>query len=107
MWLSSADPHGPSKSDHYLSLVTDPLSDIEVNRLRKALKTLTPNPTLSRRVFIRLDVTTSWGGKKQVYLVLPERDAPPDEVTLGMECINNCMPIDKDPWFFKVIPAPN
>ncbi len=104
-WLTSTNPKSPAPTDHYTRLATDPLSDAQVAKLRVELRKLTPNPTLARREFIRLDVTTSWGENKQVYLVLPEKDAPADEVVLGMECIKNCLPIESDPWFFKVMPV--
>lgn len=104
-WLSATNPHGPSKTDHYTRLVVDPLRQAEVDRLRAELNKLTPNPTLARREFIRLDVETSWAARKQIYLVLREKDGPPDEHTLGMECIHNCVPIDKDPWYFSIEPT--
>ena len=34
-------------------------------------------------------------------------DEPPTDGvsrTLGRECIHKCIPIDKDPWFFTIVP---
>jgi hypothetical protein len=42
--------------------------------------------------------------QKQLFLRGPPAGAPADAKVLGMECIHYCVPIDKDPWFFEVLP---
>lgn len=103
-WLSATNPHGPSKADSYTELSYKPMSTDELAALRTGLATLHPDPSVLTRSVLRFAATTSWGARKEIYLLPPPDDASADAHTLGMECIHACRPIDKDPWFFVIVP---
>ncbi|HEX4739110.1 MAG TPA: hypothetical protein VH331_16280 [Allosphingosinicella sp.] len=105
MWLSAANARGPSKDDHYTELSYKPLSRDEITALRAELAKRGPEPSVLRRDILRFAVTTSWGAHKEIYLLPPPVGAGADARTLGMECIHACRPIDKDPWFFTIVPV--
>jgi hypothetical protein len=104
MMLSAANSEGPSESDHYTELSYKPLAPKELARLRADLASLKPAPEVLTRSILRFAVTTSWGAKKEIYLLPPPDGAGSDARTLGMECIHACRPINKDPWFFSIEP---
>jgi hypothetical protein len=104
MWLSAANPRGPSKDNSYTELSYKPLSPEELTALRAELAKLGPDPSALTRSILRFAVTTSWGARKEIYLLPPPSGAGADAHTLGMECIHACRPIDKDPWFFEIVP---
>jgi len=105
MWLSAANPQGPSKNDHYTELSYKPLSPDELTALRAELAKLHPPAAVLTRSILRFAVTTSWGEHKEIYLLPAAPGAGADAHTLGMECIHGCRPIDKDPWFFTIVPT--
>jgi hypothetical protein len=104
MWLAATNPASPSRTDHYTELTLDPLEQAQVEGLRAELRKITSRQAILEMEMIRLSVETSWGAHKQIYLLLPPAGAPPDERVLGMECVDNCLPIDEDPWFFTIAP---
>jgi hypothetical protein len=104
MMLSAANSEGPSESDHYTDLSYKPLGSAELTGLRAELAKLHPAPEVLTRNILRFALTTSWGAQKEIYLLPPPADAGPDSRTLGMECIHACRPIDRDPWFFTIVP---
>lgn len=103
--LIATNPHNPSASDHYTALTYRPMASDEVASLRKELAKLDPDPAVLTRPILRFDLVTSWGSHKQIYLLPPPDDAPPDTRTLGMECSHECRPVETDPWFFSVVPT--
>lgn len=104
MALLANNPKTPGEAAYYTRLEVDPLTPKEIDALRGDLRRMTTKSSILNREILRLDVSMSWRGTKQLYLLLPLKSAP-DEPLLGMECIKNCRPIDKDPWFFTVVPA--
>ncbi len=104
MWLSATNPKAPSAEDHYVELAVIPMTPRGVSAVRAELHKITQEPAVFLRDIIRMDVTTSWGEHKQLFLLVPPAGAPPEARVLGMECIHYCIPIDKDPWFFTVLP---
>jgi hypothetical protein len=104
MWLGAANPKGPSQDDHYTALSYKPLSPDELAALRAELGKLHPDPSVLTRNILRFAVATSWGGHKEIYLLPAPEGAGAEARTLGMECIHACRPIDKDPWFFTIVP---
>ena len=104
MALLANNPKTPTASAYYTRLEVDPLSAKETDILRKDLRKISSDPSILEREILRLDVAMSWGGAKQLYLLLPPKSAPEAHV-LGMECVKNCRPIDQDPWFFTVVAA--
>ncbi len=102
MMLSATNPKEPSKDDHYTALDFKPLSPAELASLRAELAKLQPNPEVLTRPILRFAVSTSSAGQKEIYLLEPVDGA---SHTLGMECIHRCRPIDKDPWFFVILPT--
>jgi len=105
MMLSAANEDGPAESDHYTELSYKPLSPQDLAGLRGELAKLKPAPEVLTRNILRFKVVTSWGARKEIYLLPPPEGAGPDVHTLGMECIHECRPIDKDPWFFTIVPS--
>ena len=104
MALLANNPKTPTASAYYTRLEVDPLSPKEIDILRGDLRKMSSDPSILEREVLRLDATMSWGGAKQIYLLLPPQSAPQAHV-LGMECVKNCRPINQDPWFFTVVPA--
>jgi hypothetical protein len=105
MMLSASNAEGPAESDHYTELTFKPMSSAERTSLRAELAKLKPAPEILTREILRFAVTTSWGKHKEIYLLPPTAAAGPDAQTVGMECIEHCRPIDKDPWFFTIVPS--
>lgn len=105
MMLSAANAEGPSEGDHYTELSYKPLSSAELTSLRGELAKLKPSAEVLKRDILRFAVTTSWGKHKEIYLLPPTAGAGADAQTVGMECIEHCRPIDKDPWFFTIMPG--
>lgn len=104
LWPSAGKPSGPDKTDHYTRLEYKPLGADELAALRAELGKLNPASDALTRNILRFAVTTSWGAQKELYLLPPSEGAGPDARTLGMECIHSCRPIDRDPWFFTIVP---
>jgi hypothetical protein len=104
MMLSAANADGPAESDHYTELSYKPLSPAELTALQAELAKLQPSAEILTRDILRFAVTTSWGKHKEIYLLPPTAAAGPEAHTVGMECIEHCRPIDKDPWFFTIVP---
>lgn len=104
MALLANNPKTPTTNAYYTKLEVDPLSPKEIAVLRGDLRKMSSDASILEREILRLDATMSWGGAKQIYLLLPPQNAPQAHV-LGMECVKNCRPIDQDPWFFTVVPA--
>jgi hypothetical protein len=102
MMLSATNPNAPSKDDHYTALDFEPLGPGELASLRVELAKLKPNPEVLTRSILRFAVSTSYGEKKEIYLLTPS-----DGVAhvLGMECVHSCRPIESDPWFFTIVPT--
>ena len=105
MWLAAANKQNPQASDHYTELVNAPMSATELADFRKDLKTIYGSPDLQKREVLRIRVTTSGGIKKQLLLMPPQKSEPADHPAVGMECIHECKPIDKDPWLFTIEPT--
>jgi hypothetical protein len=104
LWPSAGKPSAPSKTDHYTALAYKPLGADELAALRAELAKLHPAPDVLTRSILRFAVNTSWGAQKELYLLPPPDAAGPDARTVGMECIHGCRPVDKDPWFFTIVP---
>jgi len=104
IWLSATNPQAPSKGDSYTGLSYKPMSPDALAALRAELGKLRPDPSVLTRSILRFAVTTSWGEHKEIYLLPPPSGAGADARTVGMECIHACRPIDKDPWFFAIVP---
>jgi hypothetical protein len=103
MWLASTSSGRPT--DHFTKLQIHPMTEVEKAALLSDLGRIADPKALAGRDILRMDVEISSGEAKQEYLLLPPPGAAPDVHVLGMECIHNCKPIDKDPWFFVVQPT--
>ena len=52
---------------------------------------------------IRLEEELSGGGHRQVYLLIPPPGAGGH--VLGIDCINDCVPMEEHPWVFSIVPV--
>jgi hypothetical protein len=111
MW--SVNPRPPSPTDHYAALTSDPIDEAQLATLRSELvedarfpqaSGYTSEPPVSDRTIIRLSVQKSWGGRTQIYLLIPPQGAS-DLHVLGVECIRDCRTMRNDASFFAIAPS--
>lgn len=78
--------------------MSDPIVEAELASLRNELEEVarfpqasgyTSEPPVSDRTIIRLSVQKSWGGRAQIYLLIPQQGTD-DLHVLGVECVRDC-----------------
>lgn len=91
-------------SVHFTMLSTRNLSDTAMSKFREQLRVIVTDMTAIESRIIWMDERTSTDATKQIILLIPPAGSVPERHVLGMECITECIPIDKDPWLFSIVP---
>lgn len=109
-WMWSSNARSSAPSDHYASLTLEPLSEAELESLRRELREYAQRfrsptifqPSILERTTLRLSALTSSGWRSQIYLFVPPEGSSQD--VLGMECARGCLPARGTGRFFTVTP---
>ena len=106
MWLSSLSTHSAltERDAYFTRLENAPLSAAEVTGFKDRLKPVIANPDMLSGDVLRLAVDTSTGDHKQIYLLVTHDAAGAVLGTWGVECFDDCKPMEDPPWAFKVYP---
>jgi len=94
----------PSDPAHFTRLVSAPLTPAEVTAFRGRLVTVAKDPEILKADVMRLEVDTSTSDHKQEYLLISRT---PGHVpgAWGIECYNDCNPMESSPWAWIIVPA--
>jgi hypothetical protein len=103
-WLTAINPKTPQPApeDYFTRLATAPLSVAEVAAFRARLKTVVKNPAILTADVMRLQVDTSTADHKQEYLMVGHSVGGQVTGAWGMECYNDCNPMEASPWAFTI-----
>jgi hypothetical protein len=111
IWLSAMNPDKPLPDPatlphtvYFTRLETAAVPAEHVAALREALKALTKDPVILQSNVLKMNVWTSTGDRKQIYLLVPQVPPSRQHPVVGMECHTECLPIKDDPMFFEVRP---
>ena len=72
---------------------------------RQRLVTVAKNPEILKADIMRLEVNTSTGDHKQEYLMI-SRAPNLSPNAWGIECYNDCTPMEASPWAWIITPVP-
>jgi hypothetical protein len=103
MTLSALSTHSQvtGQAAHFTSLRNAPLSAAESAGLISRLKPVVNDPAMLDADVMRMEVDTSTGDHKQILLFVARA---PGGRAWGMECFNECDPMESPPWAFIVTP---
>jgi hypothetical protein len=106
-FLTALNPKGnaPAGAAHFSRLAYAPLSDAEVASFRQRLAPAVTNQAILTAQVLRLEVDTSTGDHKQEYFLVAHDGAGAITGEWGIECYNDCNPMEQSPWAFTVVPA--
>ena len=90
---------------HFTRLAGAPLSPAELAAFRQRMTTVARDPAILTADVIRLEVDTSTGDHKQEYLMI-SRDPNHTPGAWGIECYNDCIPMEANPWAWIIAPIP-
>jgi hypothetical protein len=105
-FLAALNPKvGPTAEPaHFTRLASAPLTPAEVTAFRQRLITVAKNPEILKADIMRLEVDTSTADHKQEYILVSHTPgASPN--AWGIECYNDCNPMEANPWAFVIAPA--
>jgi hypothetical protein len=88
---------------NFTRLANAPPSAAEVAGFRQRLAKVVKNPAILAATILRLEVDTSSGDHKQEYFLVAHDGPAAGE--WGIECYNDCNPMEATPWAFTVVPA--
>jgi hypothetical protein len=86
---------------HFTRLVSAPLTAAELAAFRQRLAGVVKNPEILKAEVMRLEVDTSTGDHKQEYLLVSHTPGASPSAW-GLECYNDCNPMEKTPWAWVV-----
>jgi hypothetical protein len=104
MWLTSNSPdkRDLAPSTHFTGLSLATLTPEQVAAFRAEMSKAFDSPLIRQAAVYKLDEETSGGARKQIYLLIaPEGSNAP---ALGIECVNDCVPLEQKPWAFLIVP---
>ena len=105
-WLSSLSTHSglTGQAAHFTRLENAPLTADEAAAFKDRLKPVITNTAMLEGDVLRLVVDTSTGDHKQIYLLVTHDGAGAVTGLWGVECFNDCKPMEDPPWAFKAYP---
>ena len=104
MWLTSNNPEKQdlAPSTHFTKLSFATLTPEQIAAFRAEMSKAFNSPLIQQAAVYKMDEETSGGAHKQIYLLLaPEGSNAP---ALGIECVNDCVPLEAKPWAFLIAP---
>ena len=103
MWLTALSEHSTvtGQAAHFTRLEVDPLSPAETASLLDRLKPVVLSSSMLDVDVLRMEVDTSTGDHKQLFLFVSHGT---DRRAWGMECFNECVPMESPPWAFVIMP---
>jgi hypothetical protein len=90
---------------HFTRLASAPLTPAEVAAFRQRLTSVAKNPEILKADVLRLEVDTSTSDHKQEYLMI-SRTPNLTPNAWGIECYNDCNPMEASPWAFVIARVP-
>ena len=93
-----------SEPAHFTHLAYAPLTPAEVTAFRGRLVTVAKDPEILKADILRLEVDTSTKDHKQEYLLI-SRTPGHTPGAWGIECYNDCNPMEASPWAFIIAPV--
>jgi hypothetical protein len=110
MFLTALNPRSAAVSgtDAFFTRLADaPLTPTEVAAFRERLKPVVKNPAILQAEILRLVVDSSTADHKQEYLLLGRATGGRVVQVWGIECYQDCDPMEQHPWAFTVVPDKN
>jgi len=106
-FLTAINPKaGPTANPpSFTRLVNAPLSAADVAAFRQRLAPVAKDPAILTAEVLRLEVDTSSGDHKQEYFLIAHNAAGAITGEWGIECYNDCNPMESSPWAFTVTTA--
>lgn len=89
---------------YFTRLANAPLTAAEIAAFRARLKPVVKNPAILSAEVLRLQVDTSTDDHKQEYLLVAHNAAGAVTGAWGIECYDDCNPMEAQPWAFTVLP---
>jgi hypothetical protein len=86
---------------HFTRLVSAPLTAAELAAFRLRLAGVVKDTEILKADVLRLEVDTSTGDHKQEYLMISHTPGLSPNAW-GIECYNDCNPMEKSPWAWVV-----
>lgn len=104
MWLTASNPStGVSASTHYTRLSATEVSAERRTALLAELYKRFDSQLFEQSTILRMEEDTSDGVHRQIYLLLPSEGS--SNAVLGIECLNDCVPLEDKPLAFLIAPA--
>jgi hypothetical protein len=95
---------GPTaETAHFTRLESAPLTAAELAVFRQRMSTVAKNPEILKAEVMRLEIYTSTADHKEEYLMVSHTPGLSPSAW-GIECYNDCDPMDKSPWAWVVAP---
>ena len=106
MALSALSVHSSvtGRDAYFTRVEAAPLSAAEDAAFRKRVAPIVRSPSMLEGDFARLEVDTSTGDHKQVYLFVSHAPSGAVSGAWGIECFHDCDPMDASPWAFIIVP---
>jgi hypothetical protein len=89
---------------HFTRLASAPLTPAELAGFRQRLGTVAKDPEILKADVMRMEVDTSTGDHKQEYLMVSHTPGLSPNAW-GIECYNDCDPMEPTPWAWIIAPV--
>ncbi|MFI4934529.1 MAG: hypothetical protein ACHP7N_07920 [Caulobacterales bacterium] len=102
-FLTALNANVATTGANFTRLANAPLTAAEVAAFRARLAPVVKNPMILTADIMRLEVDTSSNDHKQEYLLIAHNSSGAVTGLWGIECYNDCDPMEKTPWAFTVL----
>lgn len=105
MWLTANSPDGKDlvPGTHFTTLSVEMPDGDRLKTFKDEMSRMLNSPLVYQSTILRLAEVTSNGEHKEIYLLIPPESAKAN--VLGIECVEDCIPMEQEPWLFIVTPV--